>query len=409
MSVQDLTNTTWIIDDEPTSSIDSEGSIGWESLLFDINFTSNQTNYTSLSLYCDYQTSLDISYNNIMVWNGWTQDGRTPPPSWTNVNYKTIEITGGDDVNDETLIGWLEANATQQGGSQLMVDLTSLSGWNSLTAGTTYALTVKAKATGYRDSIASYPPVSFTKPVEGYIVSVAPNYSYTDNDGEYYGFYVSIDGVDTYLIDVSPGQVLSSSASQVTFYKAGGGGSYITYTMGGVSYPDISTGIPINLTGDLIITSAMSSCLTGDTLITLADNSTKRLDEIEVSDYVLSYDWETLTKIPRKVIFTDKDAHKTYTEYDVWTFDNGSTIKTVHRHEFYNAEAKRFKYMDEWQIGEHAVTIDGTLTALVSHETIKEEIQHYKITLEGSTNYFANGLLTGDRNCPKNIVFNNNL
>ena len=106
---------------------------------------------------------------------------------------------------------------------------------------------------------------------------------------------------------------------------------------------------------------------------------------------------------PNKVIYTDKDENKSYKEYDVWTFNDGSVIKTVHRHEFYNVEAQKFKYMDEWKIGEHTFKYDGSTPELISHETVKETINHYKITGENGTNYFANGLLTGDRYCPNNI------
>ena len=147
-------------------------------------------------------------------------------------------------------------------------------------------------------------------------------------------------------------------------------------------------------------------CLTGDTLVTMADNSVKRLDTIELGDYVLSFDFDSKMLIPRKVIYTDKNEMKSHTEYDKWTFEDGTEIKTVHRHEFYNLEAQRMKYMDEWSIGEHTYKIDGTTPKLISHKIVKETVRHYKITLEGSTNYFANGLLTGDRNCPKNITLN---
>lgn len=147
-------------------------------------------------------------------------------------------------------------------------------------------------------------------------------------------------------------------------------------------------------------------CLTGDTLVTMADNSVKRLDMIELGDYVLSFDFDSKMLIPRKVIYTDKNEMKSHTEYDKWTFEDGTEIKTVHRHEFYNLEAQRMKYMDEWSIGEHTYKIDGTTPKLISHKIVKETVRHYKITLEGSTNYFANGLLTGDRNCPKNITLN---
>ena len=145
-------------------------------------------------------------------------------------------------------------------------------------------------------------------------------------------------------------------------------------------------------------------CLTGDTLVTMADGSLRRLDEVFVGDEVLSYDWSTMELVPRVVIYTDRDLHQTFIEYEVWTFDDGSVVKTVHPHEFYNVEAKRFKYMQDWKIGEHTLKIDGSHPALVKHEVIREKIQHYQITLEGSTNYFANGLLTGDRNNPTNIT-----
>lgn len=157
------------------------------------------------------------------------------------------------------------------------------------------------------------------------------------------------------------------------------------------------------VTGNCIINVITLICLTGDTLVTMSDYTTKRLDEIELGDSVLSFDFDKNKLIPRKVIYTDKDENKSHTEYDKWTFDDGTVIKTVHRHEFYNVEAQRMKYMDEWNIGEHTYKIDGSKPKLIAHETVYETVNHYKITLEGSTNYFANGLLNGDRYCPKNI------
>ena len=51
-------------------------------------------------------------------------------------------------------------------------------------------------------------------------------------------------------------------------------------------------------------------------------------------------------------------------------------------------------------------TLDLAEGTHISHKIVEQMVWHYKITLEGSTNYFANGLLTGDRNCPKNITLN---
>lgn len=146
-----------------------------------------------------------------------------------------------------------------------------------------------------------------------------------------------------------------------------------------------------------------STCLTGDTLVTMADRSLKRLDEIEVGDYILSFNWDTMELVPNKVIYTDKDIKKYWHEYEEWEFSDGTVIKTVHAHEFYNVEEKRFKYLSEWDYDEHTYKIDETKPYLVSHRVVEDTVNHYKITGELGTNYFANGLLTGDRYCPKNI------
>ena len=44
-----------------------------------------------------------------------------------------------------------------------------------------------------------------------------------------------------------------------------------------------------------------------------------------------------------------------------------------------------------------SATLDLADGTHISHKIVKETVRHYKITLEGSTNYFANGLLSGNR------------
>lgn len=141
MSVQDLTNTTWIIHDTPQQ----DTSLEFEE--YSISFISNESNYTILRLTNDFMEYVDIEYNYTKVWNGFTAYPNAG--SWTNAAYKTINITGGTDVTNANLITWLEANATLQGGSLPSVDfdLTTL----HLAVGP-HSLTVLARADGYRDS-----------------------------------------------------------------------------------------------------------------------------------------------------------------------------------------------------------------------------------------------------------------
>lgn len=176
----------------------------------------------------------------------------------------------------------------------------------------------------------------------------------------------------------------------------------------GISYTDIN-GVQktfnesLTLTSDITITYANDTCLTGDMLITLADGTTKRIDTITLADRVLAYNPETMTLEADEIIRCDSDKIKTHSEYDVWTFSDGTIIKTVHRHRFYNVERNAMVYMDEWKIGEHGRRKDNVLVTLVSHKNVKETVNHYTIFTKNQ-NYFANGLLSGNR-YTKPIIF----
>ena len=152
----------------------------------------------------------------------------------------------------------------------------------------------------------------------------------------------------------------------------------------------------LTLTSDITITEANDTCLTGDMLITLADGTTKRIDTITLADRVLAYNPETMTLEADEVIRCDSDKIKTSGEYDIWVFDDDSVVKTVHRHRLYNVEKQAMVYMDEWNIGEHAIKIDGTKVALVNHVNVQEEVRHYTL-FTNHQNYFVNGLLSGNR------------
>lgn len=144
-------------------------------------------------------------------------------------------------------------------------------------------------------------------------------------------------------------------------------------------------------------------CLLGDTEVTMGDGTIKQIKDIQLGDEVLSLDLETGEQVVRKVIYTDAAMNKQVGIWDEWKFSDGTVLKTAHRHEFYNVEVGKLKYMDEWQIGDHAYKIDGTTPELVEHIVHNEAVNHYKITLEGSNNFFANSLLNGDRYCNEQI------
>lgn len=401
MSVTNLTNTAWTWNFGDSPSFSGAGGTG---TVKNVTVTSNNETFSSMTFMNYHGGDInEVYYGSTLVWSVDDDGGARTEYS----QYRTFEITGGTDTTNTTLIGWIEANATMQA-SPMTVDISSLSGWGDVSGGN-HLLTIKAKATGYRDSNPST-PVSFTKAATGYNVRVTGQAYVIGPQTATIALYDGQDDSGTELVFCSVSDDASDSFDETVLCTTG----YIyasLYGNDGSTYGTSSSGITYNGSGLYTVTtdgsitgfSARTYCLTGDTLVTMADDSKKRIDEIELGEYVLSFDWGTLERVPRKVIFTDKDYHHKFTEYDVWSFDNGTVVKTVHPHEFYNVEAKRFMYMTDWKIGDHAMCEDGTITRLISHETVTEEVEHFKITLEGSTNFFANGLLTGDRDCPKDI------
>ena len=139
------------------------------------------------------------------------------------------------------------------------------------------------------------------------------------------------------------------------------------------------------------------NCLTGDTLVTMSDGKKKRIRDVKKGDKVLSVDPVTGKLVECEVMESDIKEIKKHTCYDRWTLSDGTVIKTVHRHRFYNVEKKAYVYMDEWKIGDHFLKEDGSIVELVEHKRVNRTVRHFAITPK-LHNYFANGMLNGDRN-----------
>jgi hypothetical protein len=141
-------------------------------------------------------------------------------------------------------------------------------------------------------------------------------------------------------------------------------------------------------------------CLTGDTLITMADGSIKRLDEIVLGDEVLHFDFSTKSLVPCKVIRLDDEDYRVSDQYDKFIFSDGTEIKAVNSHYFYNYDHKHMVDIFQWDIGDRAYSQNGELISLVSRETVNETVRYYNIVVDSGpvygTNYFANGLMSGD-------------
>lgn len=113
MPITDLTGYTWV--GNGYSSIESSGATTLGE--WAINFVSNGNNYTEFSYdgTAYPEDPVDLWFNNTLV---CTDTG------WVNEAYKTIVITGGDDVTNEDLISWLENTGTLTAPAPSISDLT---------------------------------------------------------------------------------------------------------------------------------------------------------------------------------------------------------------------------------------------------------------------------------------------
>lgn len=284
---------------------------------------------------------------------------------------------------------------------------------------------IKAIPTGVDTSDGNIEPTTVLKGYKGYAKGVAVNgaietYDGTVEDVSQYQVTVTnsnLSGYNMEDISVYENDILSEdnygtllgyvSSNQTTVFTVTKKYIIVRNTYGGVdAYSGGLTKVKtytsgvftdwFEVSGDGRITAKGYYCLTGDTLITLADGTKKRIDELTLQDKVLAIDTKTGKFVADEITYTDSTEHKTFTEYDVWTFSDGTIVKTVHRHRFYNIEKQAMVYMDKWNIGEHVVNQNGEYIALVSHENVKEEVKHYTIFTKHQ-NYFANGLLSGNR------------
>ena len=169
---------------------------------------------------------------------------------------------------------------------------------------------------------------------------------------------------------------------------------------GSSSYGDMSiTACILDADGASSPTSSATTswtCLTGDTLVTMSDGKKKRLRSVKVGDKVLSVDPLTGKIVESEIFESDIKEVKKHNCYDKWTFSDGTTIKTVHRHRFYNIETKSYMHIDECKIGDHFLKEDGSIVELVEHKRVNRTVRHFAITPK-LYNYFANGLLNGTK------------
>ena len=143
-----------------------------------------------------------------------------------------------------------------------------------------------------------------------------------------------------------------------------------------------------------------NGCITGDTLILMADGSYKRIDELTYDDVVMVWNFETGTYdiAPIAIIF-----YHGHQEWDVVNlkFSDGTTLNIINSHGLFSADENKYVYIDidnvSDYIGTQFVKYDNceyiTVT-LVEYTTTTEYTGSYCLQTVGNNNYIAGNMFS---------------
>ena len=278
-----------------------------------------------------------------------------------------------------------------------------------------YAYYYEKKADGYKGSCTNYMPMCFGKDVVDAIFLAEMSYNHSLAIATSNTLYTLDIGATVYRESegcVITGNNISCYTTKANIIKRqnkiidtlNNANEYAkTLTNPSIPASDISD-------NNYYIMKFSLQCLTPNTLIDVEEidekgkkrRRRKKLKDIKVGDKVICINPFTLELDTDTVVECDGEMNKKHTCYDNWYFSDGTIITTIHRHRFYNVENKKFMYMEEWNIGDHGLNINNEKIELIKHEHIEEEINHCTLFTEKYNNYFANGLLSGNRKS-KNI------
>ena len=162
--------------------------------------------------------------------------------------------------------------------------------------------------------------------------------------------------------------------------------------------------VPYTLTSNTTIEiSSDHPCIIEDTQITLANGTTKAIEDITYDDELLVwnfYDGKFDKAKPSWI-----KVEETATRYNLVKFSNGSEVGFVGPggdigyHRIFNKEAKAFTHtgVKDTPNGTTTFAQDGTFPTVISQEVVEKPVKYYNVITDKHYNLFANGILTSCR------------
>lgn len=141
-------------------------------------------------------------------------------------------------------------------------------------------------------------------------------------------------------------------------------------------------------------------CVTSDTLVMLADGTQKRADQLTYDDQLLVWNFfeGKYDVASAAIIFYHGDDNYKVISLN---FEDGTTVKVIGNHAFYDVEENEFVYITEENaaqyVGDHFVKVDGdgtTSVKLVSYEIKEEYTGSYSVYSSVHVNFITEGMFS---------------
>lgn len=157
--------------------------------------------------------------------------------------------------------------------------------------------------------------------------------------------------------------------------------------------------LTINSSDVTITVSSSSSCLVEGTLISMADGTYKKVEDLKVGDLVKVFNHET-GKIDNSPIIVNVHESETSRLISIinLVFDNNQITRISFEHGFFDVDLNKYIYINNQNynsmIGHRFYTIDGSIITLIDAYITEEYVKVFSPVTYKHLNIFANDLLS---------------
>ena len=170
-----------------------------------------------------------------------------------------------------------------------------------------------------------------------------------------------------------------------------------TLTIGGSAHTSGATYI---FDSDVTIQASSATCIAAGTLITLADGSVKKVEDLLETDILMVFDHETGKFVEAPITFIERDG---WAEYNIINlkFSDGRVTRLIYEHALFDMTLNKYVYITEKNLTEFighefAVGDGGEISSVTLTEAFvtTEYTGCYSLVTAYHLNYFIDGLFS---------------